>query len=198
MGSESSFRIILPLLFVAFIAHRGYYSRKYRPSEAETVDKRPAGPASQVANLLSIPALLSTVAYVGFPMLVGWASLALPGWVRWAGVGVAGSGFALLQWSHAALGRNWSDQPRILSHQEVVKDGPYRWIRHPIYAAFLLILGSTLLITSNWLIGGLWLLVTWIDIRDRIVYEEEAMVARFGDEYRSYVRDTGALTPRIG
>ena len=197
MASDLTFRIILPLLLVAFIAHRGYYSRKYRPSEAETVEKRPGGRASQIANLLSIPALLSTVAYVGFPMLVGWASLPLPSWLRWAAVGVAASGFALLQWSHAALGRNWSDQPRILSHQELVKDGPYRWVRHPIYAAFLLILGSTLLITSNWLIGGLWFLLTSIDIRDRIAYEEETMLARFGDEYRSYVRDTGALIPRI-
>jgi len=198
MESELPFRIILPLLFMTFIVHRGYYSRRYRPSEAETVEKRAAGTASRIANLLSIAALLSSVAYVAFPMLVGWASLALPSWVRWTGLGVAASGFALLQWSHATLGRNWSDQPRILKDQELVKDGPYQWVRHPIYDAFLLILGSTLLITSNWLIGGLWLLVTSIDIRDRIAYEEEAMLARFGEEYRSYMRNTGALVPRIG
>ena len=198
MESELPFRIILPLLFMTFIVHRGYYSRRYRPSEAETVEKRAAGTASRIANLLSIAALLSSVAYVAFPMLVGWASLALPSWVRWTGLGVAASGFALLQWSHATLGRNWSDQPRILKDQELVKDGPYQWVRHPIYAAFLLILGSTLLITSNWLIGGLWLLVTSIDIRDRIAYEEDAMLARFGEEYRSYMRNTGALVPRIG
>jgi len=198
MDSELPFRIILPLLFMTFIVHRGYYSRRYRPSEAETVEKRAAGTASRIANLLSIAALLSSVAYVAFPMLVGWASLALPSWVRWTGLGVAASGFALLQWSHATLGRNWSDQPRILKDQELVKDGPYQWVRHPIYDAFLLILGSTLLITSNWLIGGLWLLVTSIDIRDRIAYEEEAMLARFGEEYRSYMRNTGALVPRIG
>src|SRR3990172_1344052 len=198
MESEFPFRIILPLLFMTFIVHRGYYSRRYRPSEAETVEKRAAGTASRIANLLSIAALLSSVAYVAFPMLVGWASLALLSWVRWTGLGVAASGFALLQWSHATLGRNWSDQPRILKDQELVKDGPYQWVRHPIYDAFLLILGSTLLITSNWLIGGLWLLVTSIDIRDRIAYEEEAMLARFGEEYRSYMRNTGALVPRIG
>ena len=198
MESELPFRIILPLLFMTFIVHRGYYSRRYRPSEAETVEKRAAGTASRIANLLSIAALLSSVAYVAFPMLVGWASLALPSWVRWTGLGVAASGFALLQWSHAALGRNWSDQPRILKDQELVKDGPYRRVRHPIYAAFLLILGSTLLFTSNWLVGGLWLLVTSIDIRDRIAYEEEAMLARFGEEYRSYMRNTGGLVPRIG
>ena len=197
MGSEQSLRVILPLLFVAFIAHRAYYTRKYRPSEVETTQKRPPSSASRIADILSLPALLASIAYVVYPTLVEWGSLALPSWLRWAGVGVAASGFALLQWSQATLGSNWSDQPRITSHQEMVKEGPYRRIRHPIYAAFLLILGSTLLITSNWLIGGLWILGASIDIRDRIVYEEKAMLARFGEAYRSYMNKTGGLVPRL-
>src|SRR4029434_9845319 len=83
------------------------------------------------------------------------------------------------------------------SQQQFVTDAPYRWIRHPIYLAFLLILGSTLLITSNWLIGALWLLATSIDVLDRIRYEERSMLAHFGDTYRAYIHRTGALLPRI-
>jgi protein-S-isoprenylcysteine O-methyltransferase Ste14 len=75
--------------------------------------------------------------------------------------------------------------------------GPYRWIRHPIYTSFLLILGSTLLITANWFIGSLWLAVTALDVRSRIKFEEGRLEARFGATYDSYRRSTGSLLPRL-
>jgi protein-S-isoprenylcysteine O-methyltransferase Ste14 len=106
-------------------------------------------------------------------------------------------GFGLLQWSHSALGKNWSDQPRILAGQKLISEGPYRWVRHPIYTAFLMILGSTLLITANWFIGGMWILNTGIDIRARIQFEEARLLVHFGQAYREYSARTGALLPRI-
>jgi protein-S-isoprenylcysteine O-methyltransferase Ste14 len=68
-------------------------------------------------------------------------------------VGVALAGFALLEWSHRSLGAEWSEQPRLTQSQRLVQSGPYRWVRHPIYCSFLLILGSTLLISANALVG---------------------------------------------
>jgi len=65
------------------------------------------------------------------------------------GLGMALAGFALLRWSHQALGKNWSDRPRITQGQQLVSEGPYRRIRHPIYTAFLLILGSSLFVSAN-------------------------------------------------
>ena len=79
----------------------------------------------------------------------------------------------------------------------MVASGPYRWVRHPIYAAFLLILGSLLLISANWCIGGLWIGMTGLDIASRIRTEEAMMVSRFGAPYRAYLRRTGRLTPRL-
>ena len=45
---------------------------------------------------------------------MAWASLPLPLWLRWVGVGLGLSGFALLQWAQNTLGANWSDAPRML------------------------------------------------------------------------------------
>jgi protein-S-isoprenylcysteine O-methyltransferase Ste14 len=128
---------------------------------------------------------------------MSWASLPVPAWLRWLGVAAAVLGFGLLQWSQLALGQNWSDTPRITKRQELVTAGPYRRMRHPIYTAFLLILGSSLLIAANWFVGGAWIGMAAVDIQGRIRYEEEKMLSRFGEEYRNYARRTGGLLPRL-
>ena len=79
----------------------------------------------------------------------------------------------------------------------MIASGPYRWIRHPIYAAFLLILGSLLLISANWFVGGMWIGMTGLGVASRIRMEEAMMVGQFGEQYRAYLRRTGRLFPRI-
>ncbi|RPI28548.1 MAG: isoprenylcysteine carboxylmethyltransferase family protein [Chloroflexota bacterium] len=197
MTSELTFRIIQALIIIVFIAHRGYYTRKYPSLEEETLEKQESSLSTRAANLLSAAALLALLVYLVNPRWLAWSAWPAADWMRWLGVIVALVGFALLQWSHAALGRNWSDQPRITATQKLVDHGPYRWIRHPIYTAFILILGSTILITANWLVGGLWILVTLADIRSRIRFEETRMLNRFGDEYQAYRQRTGSLFPRL-
>ena len=190
-GSLSLFSII------SFVAHRAYYTRRFPPAEGETIDRLEWTPLTVLAALLSLLALLSTMAYVISPFLVSWGSAGLPYWLRWLGVAPSVVGFILLEWSHRALGRNWSDQPRITRAQQLVQNGPYKWIRHPIYAGFLLILGSTLLISSNWLAGGAWISSVALDGAVRMRYKEQAMLQRFGAEYQEYKRRTGAILPRF-
>jgi protein-S-isoprenylcysteine O-methyltransferase Ste14 len=196
LSSDLYFRIIQGLIFIVFVANRAYYNRRYPPLEDETLEKQERGLVNQLSNLLSLVALISLVLYLIKPDWMSWASLPMPVPLRWAGVLIAFGGFALLQWSQGALGRNWSDQPRITEGQTFVIEGPYRWVRHPIYSAFVMILGSTLFITANWFIGGLWLVITLIDVSERIKFEESRMLAQFGDEYQSYMQRTGSLFPR--
>ena len=191
------FRFLTAALLIAFVAHRAYYTRKFPPSEAATVDKLQPGIASRTASILSILALAASAAYIIDPTWIDWASLPLPLWARWLGVGVAVAGFGLLEWAHRALGREWSEQPRLTQSQHLVQSGPYHWVRNPIYSSFLLILGSTLLISANWLVGLLWLASVGIDTAVRIRYEEARIGARFDDEYRDYAARTGRLVPRL-
>jgi protein-S-isoprenylcysteine O-methyltransferase Ste14 len=62
---------------------------------------------------------------------------------------------------------------------------------------FLLILGSTLLISANWLIGIAWLGMTALEVASRIGFEEQLMLEYFGQQYRDYMKRTGTLLPRI-
>ena len=191
------FRAILAALLVGFVAHRSFYTRKVQHSTESVLEQPKPGRATQIANLLALPALLSSVIYVIAPAWMSWSALPLPLWLRWLGVGVALSGFTLLQWAQQSLGKNWSDEPRLVEGQEMISSGPYRWIRHPIYAAFLLILGSLLLISANWFIGALWIGMTCLDVTSRMRTEESMMVGQFGEQYRAYMRRTGRLFPRL-
>jgi protein-S-isoprenylcysteine O-methyltransferase Ste14 len=197
MGTDLIFRILLGLLFIAFVAHRGYYTRKFNRGDGNTLKEREDSLALKLANLLSIPALLATALYIIYPPWMAWSSIPLPTWLRWGGVMVAMLGFALLQWAHQALGENWSDTPRLLQEQVLVASGPYRWVRHPIYTAFLLIMSSTLFISANWFIGALWIGMTAIEVVSRMQYEEALLSEHFGDQYLKYMKSTGRLLPRM-
>ena len=197
MQTENIFRVILPVLIVAFIAHRGYYTKKSARPENDTLKKREEGSVTKLAEVLSLIGFVAMIAYVLNPGWLSWTSLSLHLWLRWLGVGIALIGFALLQWAQVTLGRNWSDAPRMMKEQALITSGPYQFIRHPIYTAFILILGSTLLISSNWLIGLCWAGMTVLDIASRIGFEESIMLEYFGDQYREYMKKTGRLLPRI-
>jgi protein-S-isoprenylcysteine O-methyltransferase Ste14 len=84
-----------------------------------------------------------------------------------------------------------------MKEQTLVTEGPYQSIRHPIYTAFLLILGSTLFLSSNWLIGVCMIGMTSLEIFSRIRYEEALMTEYFGEQYRAYMEKTGRLLPRL-
>ena len=194
---EALFRTILPLLILAFVAHRGYYTKKHSRPEGDTLKKREEGVASKLAGLLGMLGFISMIAYVINPNWLAWANLAFPLWLRWIGVLIALTGFVLLQWAQSTLGKSWSDTPRMMKEQPLVTSGPYRWVRHPIYTAFLLILGSMFLISSNWLIGFAWAGMTILEIISRIRFEEGLMLEYFGDQYREYMKRTGRLIPKL-
>ena len=196
MDTENIFRVILPVLIIGFAVHRGYYVRKHGREE-NTLKKREEGLTSKIAGLLGMLGFVGIIVYMINPRWLSWAALALPVWLRWTGVGIALVGFGLLQWAQNTLGKNWSDTPRMMKEQSLVSDGPYQLVRHPIYTAFLLILGSTLLISANWLIGMAWISMTVLEVASRIGFEEKLMLEYFGDQYREYMQRTGRLLPKF-
>ena len=191
-----AFRCLVALIFVAYVTHRIYYVRKV-PHASDSVVKQPPEPGAAINLLLMLTTVVVLALYVVAPRRVSWASFSLPGPIRWAGLGLTVAAFALLEWSQSALGRNWSIRVQLLKEHELVVRGPYRWVRHPMYTAGLLINVSVLLLSANWLVGGSWLLMHTWQFAVRIPLEEDLMVQRFGEAYRQYMRTTGRLLPRI-
>lgn len=74
-------------------------------------------------------------------------------------------------------------------------DGLYRWVRHPIYSAILLMaLGYVVLMGTWWSVGGLVVLLLFFWGKSR--WEDRLLREQYGAEWDSWAARTGALLPR--
>lgn len=104
-------------------------------------------------------------------------------------------GLGLAVWARRRIGRNWGSPTSQKKDPELVVSGPYRLVRHPIYAGLLLALGGTAIALSlTWLIGVL-LAATYF-IHSATV-EERYLSAQFPDAYPPYKGSTRMLVPFV-
>ena len=74
-------------------------------------------------------------------------------------------------------------------------EGPYRWVRHPMYAITNILVVAFGLVTANWLVMAVGLAFYTVTVLRRIPREEAMMLAAFGDQYPAYMTRTAALIP---
>ena len=79
----------------------------------------------------------------------------------------------------------------------LVKTGFYKYIRHPVYAGFMLVLFAWPLVYGAWLTAIITVTVGCIAANRQITADEQILSKRFGDEYEEYRRTTDALVPSI-
>ncbi|MBN1910983.1 MAG: isoprenylcysteine carboxylmethyltransferase family protein, partial [Pirellulales bacterium] len=124
--------------------------------------------------------------YIGWPGTIAWADVALPGLVRWAGVGISLIGLGLLVWTDKTLGDNLSVTLQIVPNQQLITTGPYRHVRHPIYVAGLLVFVGVSITSANALLAGVCLGGYALFLITRIPREERMMQTHFGQAYDDY------------
>jgi len=87
--------------------------------------------------------------------------------------------------------RLWWNEDRLCT------TGPYRFVRHPIYAGGTLVFGIGLaLILNSWILL-LWPILGCLTWSVLVRKEEKMMETVFGDEYTRYAARTGGLLPRL-
>ena len=93
------------------------------------------------------------------------------------------------------LDKQWRFEAALSEDHELIKTGPYRWLRHPIYASMLGMLLETGLAKAWWplLVGGVVFYILGTEIRIRA--EERLLAARFGEEFSRYRRTARAYIP---
>jgi len=126
------------------------------------------------------------------PLLLQWHHS-----VTWmyCGIAVSAAGVALLIAAKRALGWNYSPGFEAYVPFRIVNDGPYRFLRHPIYVGRLLIAGGACIMT-----GTAWLAIAWlVGLRWywRAAVIEEVDLGRWFPMYHSYVQHTGRFFPRV-
>jgi Putative protein-S-isoprenylcysteine methyltransferase len=75
--------------------------------------------------------------------------------------------------------------------------GAFRYVRHPLYAAFLSVFNFGLAIWLNSYVYLVWALLLHPVWQYLVLDEERMMIATFGDAYREYAKRTGRFFPRL-
>ncbi len=100
-------------------------------------------------------------------------------------------------WARLTLGRNWSGALASVGEgHELVRSGPYHYVRHPIYTGFLLAMLATA-VTIGTLASYLAVAIGLVAFRLRIGIEEALLLAQFPNAYPAYQRQTAALIPGL-
>lgn len=113
-----------------------------------------------------------------------------------AAIAITVAGLAFAVWARVYLGSNWSSAPTIKEQHQLIRGGPYRFVRHPIYTGILLAMAGTFLANGK-VRGALGVVLIWLAWTIKSRMEEEFMVRTFGAQYEEYRRTTGALFPKV-
>lgn len=106
------------------------------------------------------------------------------------------AGLAFSVWARFFLGSNWSASVQVKDRHELVRSGPYRFVRHPIYTGILIAFLGTALAQDQWR-SALAFVLLLAGIVYKLRLEERWMIETFGDAYRDYRKRTRALIPFV-
>jgi protein-S-isoprenylcysteine O-methyltransferase Ste14 len=98
-------------------------------------------------------------------------------------------------WALKTLGKYWSIQIEIRDDQNLVTEGPYKYIRHPAYVSTLLeAIGGALILNAFFTLLLFWVIYFPLMVI-RIYLEENELKRKFGMKYRDYQEKVSALLP---
>ena len=154
--------------------------------------------------------LLERFGYV-LPLWVAFFLLARPeahyGWLgvrfvpsgatsEWIGVLLTAAGVAMAFWARYHLGANWSGNVTLKEGHELIRTGPYRTIRHPIYTGILVALLGTA-ISAGEVRALLAVAIAWLSFYIKARREESFLTQEFGPGFAEHRQHTGMFLPRF-
>lgn len=97
-----------------------------------------------------------------------------------------------LCWSR--MGTHWRMDVSLEGKEELITDGPFRHVRHPIYALSMLLMACSVIVVPTvpmLIVGALHFVLMQLKARN----EERHLIAVHGDVYRRYLARTGRFVP---
>jgi protein-S-isoprenylcysteine O-methyltransferase Ste14 len=149
------------------------------------------GSLGAIVVAIAVGTVLATVTLHSLP---GWripldtVPIALP--VLWLGIG-----FRL--WAIHTLGRFFRGVVHVQADHEVVRRGPYRFLRHPSYAGALVAIVGLGLTFHNWASLVVYVVCGTAGVLYRIRVEERVLLTELGAAYADYAATTSRLVPHV-
>ena len=126
-----------------------------------------------------------------------YASVWLGGAVNALGVVLCVAGLALRYWSRRVLGRFFTIGVVRQQGHQVIRSGPYRWVRHPGYLAFLLFYTGLPMVLGSWfglVVLSLPAIVVFVAL---VIVEDRRLEEELGSEYAAYKSESHRLVPGL-
>lgn len=129
-----------------------------------------------------------------------WSALEPSGCIAFRSFGLALMlfGTAFNVWGRLYLKSNWADHVRIYGDQTLITTGPYRIVRHPLYASIIWMFYGAAIAYLNPLaaIENTLIFIPAMIYRSNL--EERALRETFGESFSTYWKNTGRFFPRFG
>ncbi len=182
--------LAIPALWIAWALYWGWSSRG-----AKRVRRRESR-FSRAAHIVPVCAATVLLAAPSLPGRLGERFLAGGSGIDALAVVIVLAGLAFSVWARVVLGGNWSASVTLKEGHEIIRSGPYRLIRHPIYTGLIVAFAGTALARGEWR-GLVAVAIAFAALWRKLRVEERWLTAEFGARYADYCRQTHALVPFI-
>ena len=146
-------------------------------------------------RLIFVVVLIVVLHFTASRTTLEWFVLLRPGpLVAAIGDALCVGGVAVAIWARLYLGRNWGQPMTLQEGHELVTDGPYRYVRHPIYAGVLAATLGTALAVPSWSVIFVFMSIFFAYSMRQ---EERMMSEQFPSDYPAYAARTKRLVPFI-
>lgn len=95
-----------------------------------------------------------------------------------------------------AMVRLWASG-HVMKNEQLATDGPYAWVRHPLYVGNILIVFGFSIASMLWWSYLLMIFLLWFYYPPAISYEDAKLQRTFGDDWVEWSRRTRALIPTL-
>ena len=137
------------------------------------------------------------VAIITAFQFAGAGTVPLPEWVFIAGICLMMLGIFVREWAVTTLRGFFLFTVGVRQDQKVIKNGPYRLVRHPAYSGSILTMVGLGLATQSAVAVLIMAVVCGIAYGYRIHVEEPALEKDLGEEYLQYMSRTKRLIPFV-
>lgn len=197
MTPEIVFRIIMIVALIAMFAIRIYFQSRVLHEDRE-IDIQENKLSLVAGSVAALTTLTFGAEYIFFPGVFSFTYiLDFPDWLRWLGAVSLAGGITLLGVAHYHLDKSFYSFVVSKEEHQLVTSGPYRWIRHPIYTAYLINYLAGGLLASNLVLTFIPVIFFGLMIINRIPREEAVMREEFGQDYLDLEARTGSLLPKL-
>jgi protein-S-isoprenylcysteine O-methyltransferase Ste14 len=182
---------LIPALWFSWLAYWGIAARGVKSAaRIESVASRMA----HVVPLVIAGVLTGISQFPGGWLTVRFIPLEWGLTCHWLGAAMVAAGLAFSVWARVHIGRNWSGMVTVKAEHELIRSGPYGWVRHPIYSGLLIAFVGSAIARGEWR-GVIAVALVFVAFWRKLRVEERWMTEVFGDSYLRYREQVRALIP---